>query len=135
MNAPKKRRAQAPISAPSGVSDQVWADYLQHRKAKRAPVTETVVKALTRELVRAAEAGWMPDDALAEAMSAGWAGLKAEWLQNRTAAQGRARPVSSAADRRSEWGQQLDAELAKHLEPQSPQAHDLGVFDASGNRI
>lgn len=84
-----KRTVREPkhsVAPPAGVSAQVWSDFLKHRKAQNAPVTETVVKALTKELVAAAAMGWLPDDALAEGMSAGWRGLKAKWLQNRGAA-------------------------------------------------
>ena len=77
--------AQLDLSGfPEQPSTQVWADYLKHRKAKRAAVSQTVINALAKELSLAAAAGWTVDDALAEAMAAGWHGLKAAWLINRT---------------------------------------------------
>ncbi|CQI96054.1 hypothetical protein B4900_11435 [Yersinia rohdei] len=69
---------------PMAVSTDIWDDYLQHRKAKRAPITQTVVNMLAKELSKAAAAGWSADDALSEAMAAGWQGFKFEWLQNRS---------------------------------------------------
>ncbi|WP_409311419.1 helix-turn-helix domain-containing protein [Pectobacterium sp. B1J-3] len=69
---------------PTLPSDQVWGDYVKHRKAKRAPITQTVVNILGQELTKAANAGWTVDQALGEAMAAGWQGLKFEWLANRT---------------------------------------------------
>ncbi|WP_145526088.1 hypothetical protein [Yersinia rohdei] len=71
-------------SFPMAVSTDIWDDYLQHRKAKRAPITQTVVNMLAKELSKAAAAGWSADDALSEAMAAGWQGFKFEWLQNRS---------------------------------------------------
>ncbi|EKN4800091.1 MULTISPECIES: hypothetical protein [Yersinia] len=69
---------------PMAVSSEIWDDYLKHRKAKRAPMTQTVVNMLGKELSKAVAAGWSVDDALSEAMAAGWQGLKFEWLQNRS---------------------------------------------------
>ncbi|EKN3736511.1 TPA: hypothetical protein ACPZQZ_001274 [Yersinia enterocolitica] len=71
-------------SFPMAVSPEIWEDYLTHRKAKRAPMTQTVVNMLAKELNKAAGAGWSVDDSLAEAMAAGWQGFKFEWLQNRS---------------------------------------------------
>ncbi|WP_145600748.1 hypothetical protein [Yersinia frederiksenii] len=68
---------------PMAVSPEIWDDYLKHRKAKRAPITQTVVNMLGKELRKAAASGWSVDDALSEAMAAGWQGFKFEWLQNR----------------------------------------------------
>ncbi|HDL7951356.1 TPA: hypothetical protein PXP80_004288, partial [Yersinia enterocolitica] len=67
-------------------------DYLKHRKAKRAPITQTVVNMLGKELNKAAAAGWSVDDALSEAMAAGWQGFKFEWLQNRSRTQNQYTP-------------------------------------------
>lgn len=69
---------------PMAVSPEIWDDYLKHRKAKRAPITQTVVNMLGKELRKAAVSGWSADDALSEAMAAGWQGFKFEWLQNRS---------------------------------------------------
>ncbi len=69
---------------PMAVSPEIWDDYLKHRKAKRAPITQTVVNMLSKELRKAAASGWSVDDALSEAMAAGWQGFKFEWLQNRS---------------------------------------------------
>ncbi|HAT3794561.1 TPA: hypothetical protein I8624_002548 [Serratia marcescens] len=79
---------------PTQPSPDVWADYVQHRKAKRAPISQTVLNLLAKELAIAVNAGWTVDGALAEAMAAGWQGLKAEWLLNRNGnPNGRAPPV------------------------------------------
>lgn len=74
-------------SFPMAVSPEIWEDYLKHRKAKRAPITQTVVNMLGKELNKAAAFGWSVDDALSEAMAAGWQGFKFEWLQNRSRTQ------------------------------------------------
>lgn len=69
---------------PPDLSTNVWSDFLAHRRGKRAPVnTQTVVNTVAKELEKARAIGWSPDAALAECMSAGWQGLKAEWLERR----------------------------------------------------
>ncbi|MNZ47733.1 hypothetical protein D3C78_654580 [compost metagenome] len=82
-----KRSAPKPAfdlsSFPEQPSDDVWADYVGHRKSKKAPVNQTIVNQIGKELTLAFAAGWSVDDALAEAMAAGWQGLKAQWLENR----------------------------------------------------
>ncbi|QRE00631.1 primosomal protein I [Pseudomonas phage Itty13] len=82
----KSAAAQLDLSGfPEQPSPAVWADFLKHRKAKRAPLTQTAVNLLAKELSLAAGSGWSVDDALAEAMAAGWQSLKAAWLANRRA--------------------------------------------------
>lgn len=72
-----KGAPQRAIGKPDGVSDQVWHDFVAHRKAKKAPVSETALTGIRRE---AAKAGWSLEAALAEIVTRGWQGLKADWL-------------------------------------------------------
>lgn len=65
-----------------GLSEKVAADYIAHRKQKRAALTATAWDTIVKEIQLS---GWTPDNALAEAMSAGWQGLKSDWLKNRNA--------------------------------------------------
>lgn len=74
---PAKKGAGAP-SVPDGVSQQTWADWLQLRKAKKAPVTETVLKNAREE---AAKAGLTLNRFLEVWCARGSQGLQAEWLK------------------------------------------------------
>lgn len=65
---------------PVNPSPEVWADYLQHRKAIKAPLTQTAVNRLGTEAHKAQAAGFSVDDFLAECMLRGWRGGKADWL-------------------------------------------------------
>lgn len=65
-----------PPAKPDDVAEQTWRDFLTHRRAKSAPVTETVIAGIRRE---AAKAGWAMDAALAEVVTRGWQSFKAEW--------------------------------------------------------
>ncbi|MCX5470492.1 hypothetical protein OSH04_02050 [Alcaligenes sp. A-TC2] len=65
---------------PVNPSPEVWADYLQHRKAIKAPLTQTAANRLGVEAHKAQVAGFSVDDFLAECMLRGWRGGKADWL-------------------------------------------------------
>ena len=77
-----KAAKPAKISKPDEVADQVWADFLQVRKAKRSPLTATALAGIERE---AAKAGIGLQQALEVCCESGWAGFKADWYANRTA--------------------------------------------------
>lgn len=99
---PKDNKAAMPFD----VSAEVWADFQQLRKAKKAPLTPTALKAIERE---AAKAGWSLQDALSECTARGWVGFKADWIkdktnENRSARDGRD-GVAKALDRRLGLGQ------------------------------
>jgi uncharacterized protein YdaU (DUF1376 family) len=67
-----------PIDTPVGVSVDVWQDFVKLRKAKKAPVTDNVVKLIQKE---ADLAGWSMDQALAECVVRGWQSFKADWVK------------------------------------------------------
>lgn len=66
------------------LSTEVANDFINYRKAKKAPLTLSAWKAMVSEIQHS---GMTPDNALSETMSAGWVGVKAEWLINRNAKQ------------------------------------------------
>lgn len=77
--APRKRSATpSQISKPDDVDQQTWADWLSLRKAKKAPVTDTVVNGARRE----AETAGMALDAFLQVWCLrGSQGLQADWLR------------------------------------------------------
>ncbi len=79
--APKKTRISA-SSFPRFISPEKAQDYLDFRRAKRAPVTSGVMKALTQALTELHTEGIDPDWALVLAMSRNWQGFRAEWVRN-----------------------------------------------------
>jgi uncharacterized protein YdaU (DUF1376 family) len=104
--APRKRSAPTTVlPTPDDVDPQTWVDFLEHRKAKRAPVTETVMKNARSE---AAAAGMDLDAFLQVWCARGSQGLQADWLkphERNTAS--RVAPVTFAQqderDRRKRW--------------------------------
>ena len=70
---------------PHNVPEQLLADWLTQRKAKRAAVTATVWSTVNTELAKCAEAGITAEDAITEALNSGWQGFKASWVIKRLA--------------------------------------------------
>ncbi len=65
-----------PVKKPEGVSQEVWNDFVKHRKNKKAQISETAMKGFIRE---AGKAGIPLEEALSETIVRGWVGFKADW--------------------------------------------------------
>lgn len=65
------------VEKPSDVSETIWIDFINHRKAKKAPVSETVINSIRKE---ADKIPWSMDQALSEICARGWQGFKADWI-------------------------------------------------------
>ena len=78
---PIKEKATS-VACPPDVSQQVWSDWLQLRKSKKASVTETVLKGARAE---ADKLGWGLERFLVEWCTRGSQGLKAEWVVDKQA--------------------------------------------------
>jgi uncharacterized protein YdaU (DUF1376 family) len=74
---PKREKATV-VACPPDVDQQIWDDWKQLRKAKKAPVTETVVKSARKE---AAKANMAFSDFLSVWCARGSQGLQADWLK------------------------------------------------------
>jgi uncharacterized protein YdaU (DUF1376 family) len=73
---PIKEKATG-VAPPEGVSDSVWQEFKSLRKAKKAPITQRAIDALTNE---ANKAGWTLEKALEECVVRGWQAFKADWV-------------------------------------------------------
>lgn len=80
-------------SNPHGLSESVLRDFLINRKRLKAELTETAWNRLSAELDRVVEAGYSAEDAMAEAVTAGWRGVKLDWLKNRLEPRGLANGI------------------------------------------
>jgi uncharacterized protein YdaU (DUF1376 family) len=87
---------------PNGVSQQVWDDFLAHRKAKKAKLTATALDGIRRE---AEKAQITLEAALAMCCMRGWTGFKADWVHQTNGRQEGALTVPSRPG--------IDPELAK----------------------
>ena len=77
-NTGKTARKRATPSCPDGVDESVWTDWIALRKAKRAPVTGTVVAEAESEALKA---GMTFEAFLRVWCARGSQGLQADWLK------------------------------------------------------
>jgi hypothetical protein len=66
---------------PDDVSDECWADFIEHRRRKRAIVTARVVRLIRAE---AEKVGYTLEAALDHCVMMGWQGFKADWVKAKT---------------------------------------------------
>ena len=77
---PEKRREEKNkyiAIRPESVNPETWGSFLELRKAKKSPVTETALKGIASE---AEKAGLSLEAALRECCARGWLGFKAAWM-------------------------------------------------------
>jgi hypothetical protein len=67
------------VATPVGVSDSVWQEFVSHRKAKKARVTQLVIDGISEQ---ARIAGWSLEDALKETIVRNWQSFKADWVKD-----------------------------------------------------
>lgn len=65
------------VATPVGVSEIVWQDFKNHRKAKKAQVTQRVVDEIAKQAMLA---GWPLEEAMKETVVRNWQTFKAEWV-------------------------------------------------------
>jgi uncharacterized protein YdaU (DUF1376 family) len=73
----KTKKKKPTEGVPEGVSPKVWEDFLVMRRAKHAPVTETV---LNRIVAEAAKVGWTLEQAVTEMVARNWQGFRSDWV-------------------------------------------------------
>ncbi len=125
---PKSRAAKPEIEKPEGVTDTTWSDWLAHRKAKRAPVTQTALDNIASE---AAKASYSLEDALKTCCARGWQGFCADWVQPRHQAQHQQAPrqLQSFAERDREEQMQRWERATGRVHPDRQQQMPRNVID------
>ena len=76
-----RHASELSLLADYGITGQVAEDFLQVRKAKRQPLTETAMRLIASE---AEKCGMTALQAVEYAIASGWGSFRAEWLQNKT---------------------------------------------------
>jgi uncharacterized protein YdaU (DUF1376 family) len=110
------RKRAAPPARPPEVSEQVWDDWLQLRRTKRAPVTETTLKGAEAEALKA---GMTLEAFLTVWCRRGSQGLEAAWLKPEQPGF-KVMPItmpSNAADETQRYLRQKAAEQALAVPP------------------
>lgn len=74
----KKPRKKKSAEKPEDVSEEVWNDFLNLRKEKKSPVTQTAINRIRTE---AEKARLSLNAALTECCARGWQGFNAKWIE------------------------------------------------------
>lgn len=74
---------------PDDVDDQTWADFVTHRRTKKAAITSTAMKMLRTQAERA---GISLQEAIEITIDRNWQSFRADWYANSSARDGR-KPV------------------------------------------
>lgn len=128
--APRKRVATPPqpdIAKPDDVEPQTWADFLKLRKAKRAPVTQTVVDEAKREC---AKAGMTLENFLRVWCRRGSQGLEAAWLKPEERQSARFGEISSDTPAET-YAQRAARQRMEEAAPMAARKAPGAAFDAA----
>jgi uncharacterized protein YdaU (DUF1376 family) len=106
-----KASKPAKLERPDEVPEQVWTDFLAHRKRKKADVTATAMAAIRRE---ADKAEMDLATALETIVARGWTGLNHEWLKQ-------ASSTSQGRDARQAAQDTIILEFEQFREPEAKQ--------------
>lgn len=119
-----KQKRESAVAPPPDVDEQVWKDWLTLRKAKKAPVTDTVVNNARKE---AEKAGVTFQHFLMIWCARGSQGLQADWLK--PAERGQSSAVSFAQQERElgwkRWEEMTGREHPDRLAHEGKQAHQF----------
>ena len=72
-----ERETERETDTPEGVSIEVWDSFVKQRKARKAQITERVMKSIREQ---AKIAGWTLDNALNEIVVRNWQTFKSDWV-------------------------------------------------------
>lgn len=79
----KKNNATTTVSKPDDIEQQIWQDFLDLRRQKKAKLTITAWDRIRKELDKGKAQGYTPNDMMAEAIASGWQAFKLDWYLNR----------------------------------------------------
>lgn len=88
------------VATPIGVSEFVWQEFVSHRKAKKAKVTQLVIDGIVKESTKA---GWTLEDALKETIVRNWQSFKADWVLEKQNHQQQSFAERDQEARRKRW--------------------------------
>ena len=111
------------VAPPEGVSNSVWQEFKSLRKAKKAPITQRAIDALTNE---ANKAGWTLEKALEECVVRGWQAFKADWVVKPNPAD----IVRITVPSRNEPDPALEKIKADAKTTRPPTAAELAIFNS-----
>ena len=124
---PRSRASAPAVEKPEDVDQQTWGDWTALRKAKRAPVTATVLAEARKE---ADKANLTLDRFLAVLCARGSQGLQADWLKpHERGAIATATNAATFAERDREAGWRRWEEMTGQVHPDRARAANTNVID------
>jgi len=108
----KKNTKKSSAGRPEEIPKQLWDDFQAVRKAKSLPLTPTALDGIRRE---AEKIGYSLQQAITTSCENGWAGFKAEWIQN-TQPKGNQNHGRSDRPTRAEINEAIRREVLESLE-------------------
>lgn len=91
-----KKHSAAFAACPSGVSENLWSDFVILRRAKKLPLTQTAINGLIRE---GEKAGLSISAVVQTCCERGWGAFKASWLHSEAQGKGNLSTPQLAAAR------------------------------------
>ena len=79
-----------PDELPDGLSREVVAEFIEHRKVKKSKLTQYALELAIAEASGAAQIGMTPDEVFRQTIANGWAGVNLDWLAQRARRGGKA---------------------------------------------
>jgi hypothetical protein len=76
----RKARWPKDMPPPAGVSEEQWAGYIDHRKAKREHLTPRAYQLLSNKLAAHADDEWPPGRIIDHIVERGWTSFEPGWL-------------------------------------------------------
>lgn len=80
----RKLRWPKDMPPPAGVSGEQWSGFIEHRKAKRAPLTPRAYQLLSGKLRDLTDDAWPPGRLIDLIVERNWLSIEREWLPNST---------------------------------------------------
>lgn len=82
-NISKKQDSKFKVSVdkPDDISEDLWIEFIDHRKSRRAPITPRVIDAFKRE---AKNAGFSLSKAIEKCIERNWTSFEAAWILNKS---------------------------------------------------
>lgn len=77
---PRKEYIKPNAAKPDSVSEEVWQEFVAHRKRKKGSISALVLKNIE---AKANIAGWTLEQAMAEMVSRNWQGFEANWVASK----------------------------------------------------
>lgn len=92
---------------PAQISIEIAMEFIEHRKALKAPLTQYGFDKAMAEACKAPSIGLTPDEAIDQTILAGWKGINITWLQNRLSRTESYQAANTAFSADISWAQDL----------------------------